>query len=186
MGAKIRYATRASITQQGVVDTRRLIRQRARWAQGNLQCLSYLPRLFACPKVAPITLLDFGYYLLAPWLIVPLSVAVAILVLLFTYGQLTGSSMAGFVAAEGNTIPAVLMWLCAALTPGVVWGVVHRLRLGDESIYRAVAVGLIYPVFLGLGIVATWRALGRHLLKRNAWVKTERLAEEPQHLAAAS
>jgi cellulose synthase/poly-beta-1,6-N-acetylglucosamine synthase-like glycosyltransferase len=186
MGTKIRYASGASITQQGLVDKKRLIRQRARWAQGNLQCLNYLPRLFACPKVPPATLLDSAYYLLAPWLIVPLSVAVIALIFLFGYGQMTGDSVAGIVAAGGNTTPAVIVWLSAALTPGILWGIVHRVRLGDEPLHRAVAVGLIYPVFLGLGIVATWRALGRHLLKRNSWVKTERLVEEPQNVAVAS
>jgi hypothetical protein len=39
--------------------------------------------------------------------------------------------------------------------------------------------GLAYPWFLVLGLVSTWRAIGRHVTRRNSWAKTERLVEAP-------
>src|SRR5205807_2908862 len=44
-GVGIGYVWRACVTQQGVTDAKRLLRQRTRWAQGNLQCARLLPSL---------------------------------------------------------------------------------------------------------------------------------------------
>lgn len=177
-GVRIRYATDAVITQQAVVDPRRLVRQRTRWGQGNLQCLGYLPRLVRSPAVRSLALLDFGYYLLAPWLMVPMSLAVLGLLAATGYGAVTGDTLGG-MAATGSDLPAAVgTWLAALTAPGLLWGLVHRLRLGDEPLRRTLLVGLAYPAFLLLGTMASWRALGRHVSGRNAWTKTERLHEE--------
>jgi 1,2-diacylglycerol 3-beta-glucosyltransferase len=62
--------------------------------------------------------------------------------------------------------------------PGLIWGVVHRLRHGDEPLWRCLLVGLAYPAFLILGSISTLRALYRHFAGRNSWAKTERLVEK--------
>jgi hypothetical protein len=46
-------------------------------------------------------------------------------------------------------------------------------RYRDEPLCRC----LLYPVFLLLGILASWRALGRHVAGRNSWAKIERSAD---------
>lgn len=176
-GERIRYASRSVITQQGLVDVRRMIRQRARWAQGNLQCLRYIPKLVATPTVSSGALLEFLYYLLAPWLIAPVSLLVAGLAGLTAAGLITGESFHGFVATGAAGPMSVVTWLAALTFPGLVWGLVHRIQNGDEPLYRTVLVGLAYPWFLLIGMAATWRALGRHLSGRNSWAKTERLVE---------
>src|SRR6185312_13362688 len=51
-GTKVRYLPHASVTQQGLVDPKRLLRQRTRWAQGNLQCARYLPTLLASRRIS--------------------------------------------------------------------------------------------------------------------------------------
>ena len=86
-GVRIRYSRSATITQQAVVDPKRLLRQRTRWAQGNLQCAGYLKQLLRSRQVGSIGLLDYLHYLVAPWLVVPMSLlvgatAVATLVLI--------------------------------------------------------------------------------------------------------
>ena len=172
-GERIRYASHVTITQQGLVDVPRMIRQRTRWSQGNLQCLRYVPRLVACPAVSGPALLEFLYYLLTPWLIAPLSIVVA---------GMVGLTLVGLTGLLGATpgLPALALWLVAFVLPGLLWGLVHRLRHGDEPLHRTLLVGLIYPVFLLIGVVAAWRALGRHLSGRHTWAKTDRLVEEPE------
>src|SRR5204862_2302489 len=64
---RIRYASQAAVTQQGVVEPRRLLRQRTRWAQGNLQCGHYLPRLVASRRISNSALVEMLHYLVAPW-----------------------------------------------------------------------------------------------------------------------
>ena len=178
-GVGIRYATDAVVTQQAVVDPRSLVRQRTRWGQGNLQCLRYLPRLIRSPQVRTLALLDFAYYLVAPWLMVPMSLAVIGLLAVAAFGWSTGSTMGGLVATGPDAPQVIGIWIAALLSPGLLWGMVHRLRLGDEPWHRVLLIGLVYPAFLVLGAVASWRALGRHFGRRKAWSKTQRLVEQP-------
>ena len=74
---------------------------------------------------------------------------------------------------------AAAVWTGALFAPGLLWAVTHRVKLRDERLSRLLVAGLAYPWFLVLGLVSTWRAIGRHVTRRNTWAKTERLAEAP-------
>ncbi|WP_223199065.1 glycosyltransferase [Solihabitans fulvus] len=176
-GERIRYAKDATITQQGVVDLRSIVRQRARWGQGNLQCLRFVSRLLGASTVSGIALLEFLYYLLTPWLMAPMSLAVLGLAGLLGYGAVTGQSLGGIVAVGSSAPLAGVLVLAALLLPGLMWGLVHWLRHRDEPLWRALLVGLLYPCFLLVGVAASWVALGRHLSGRRSWAKTERLPD---------
>ncbi|WP_255353450.1 glycosyltransferase family 2 protein [Nocardia sp. NRRL S-836] len=184
-GRRIRYATHATITQQGLVDVRRLLRQRTRWGQGNLQCLGFVPRLVRARRIGSVALLEFLQYLLAPWLVAPMTLLVTALVGVNLYAQATGTDLGGLYTHGTNIGAAVAIWAAALVLPGLIWGVVHRLKHGDEPVLRCLAVGLAYPLFLVLGSVSTLRALYRHCAGRNAWAKTERLAEKELPATAA-
>ena len=56
------------MTQQAVVDVRRLTRQRTRWAQGNLQCARYLRRLVTSRQLRVTSVLEVLHYLISPWI----------------------------------------------------------------------------------------------------------------------
>ncbi|TWP53490.1 glycosyltransferase family 2 protein [Lentzea tibetensis] len=178
-GQRIRYATRATITQQGLVDVKRLLRQRTRWGQGNLQCLSYVPKLLRARHITSIALIEFLQYLLTPWLVAPMTLVICALLGLNVYGQITQDDVFGLVAIGPEAWTSMLLWAGALVLPGLLWGLVHRLKHGDEPLWRALLVGLAYPGFLILGSVSTLRALFRYFTGRNMWAKTERLAEEP-------
>jgi cellulose synthase/poly-beta-1,6-N-acetylglucosamine synthase-like glycosyltransferase len=181
-GIGIGYVWRASITQQGVVDVRRLLRQRTRWAQGNLQCIRYLPSLSASPKIRSHTFLEMAYYLLAPWLNAAGSVMIATLLAYAGWQLATGAvPLAPAVPGLGAAV-----WVLAMLLPGLAWAVMHRLRLRDERLSRCLAAGAAYPAFLLLGLASTWRAIGRQVTGRSGWAKTERLVEEPIPATAAA
>jgi cellulose synthase/poly-beta-1,6-N-acetylglucosamine synthase-like glycosyltransferase len=175
-GQRIRYATRATITQQGLIDANRLLRQRTRWGQGNLQCLGYVPKLVRAKHVGSFALLEFLQYLLTPWLVAPMTLLITALVGINFYAQFSGDSI-GMVSGS-NAVVALGVWLLALALPGLIWGVVHRLKHGDEPLWRCLAVGLAYPGFLILGSISTLRALYRHFAGRNTWAKTERLVEK--------
>lgn len=122
---------------------------------------------------------DFLVYLVVPWLTVPLSLIAAALLVIVPVALLTGNTFGGLVAEAGNLPQAVAFWLAALLLPGIMWAIVYFVRLRDEPLRRALLAGLCYPAFLLLGVLATWRAVFRIVLKRNVWAKTERLAELP-------
>ncbi|GAA4933875.1 glycosyltransferase [Actinoplanes utahensis] len=182
-GVAIRYTSRASVTQQAVVDVRRLTRQRTRWAQGNMQCARYLGRLAASPRVARIALAEMLHYLLSPW-----ANAIVTVVLIGTGIAGLGGLLVGHPISFLPTWVALAesggVWLAVTTFPGVLWALVHKRKHGDERTARMLTAALAYPAFLILGLAATYRALGRQASGRQGWAKTERLAEEPLAVTA--
>jgi 1,2-diacylglycerol 3-beta-glucosyltransferase len=184
-GNRLRYVSHASVTQQGLVDVNRLLRQRTRWAQGNLQCARYIPRLISSRRIGNGQLLEMLYYLLAPWLNATGAVGMTALWSVATWRLVPGHGSHFMFDSWAQFAVAVAVWLAALFAPGLVWAVLHRLKLGDEQLSRLLLAGLAYPGFLFLGLISTWRAIGRHLVRRQSWAKTERLADaEPAFLPA--
>ena len=108
---------------------------------------------------------------------------------IFRRAAAAGHPMA-LLASWDELVHGAEVWLVVTFFPGLVWALVHRYRLGDESLGRLLVAALAYPAFLLLGLVATFRAIARQATGRQAWAKTERLAEEPlssplQHALAA-
>jgi hypothetical protein len=91
--------------------------------------------------------------------------------------SMTKMALAGPVTLGGAATTA--MWLVAMVAPFLLWGALHRVQLRDERLSRCLLAGLCYPAFLFLGLLSTYRAIGRQISRRNTWAKTERLAEEP-------
>ncbi|MEV6341843.1 glycosyltransferase [Actinoplanes sp. NPDC051851] len=182
-GVAIRYTSRAAVTQQAVVDIRRLTRQRTRWAQGNIQCARYLGSLFASGNIGRTSLVEMLHYLVSPWA----NAAVTVLLLVTGAAGAAGLTI-GHPIAVLPTWAALAeslgVWLVVTTFPGLVWALVHKHKRGDEAMPRMLVAALAYPAFLLLGLAATYRAIGRQASGRSAWAKTERLAEEPLALAA--
>ncbi|MFI5493423.1 glycosyltransferase family 2 protein [Actinoplanes sp. NPDC051859] len=177
-GVGIRYTSRASVTQQAVVDLKRLTRQRTRWAQGNLQCAGYLRKLAVSKRIGVTSLIEMTHYLVSPWLNALVTVFLVGGVLLAAGGLTVGHPMP-YLPTWSQLAYSGEVWLGVTLFPGFVWALVHRHRLRDEKLSRLFTAAVAYPVFLILGLVATYRALGRQATGRSAWAKTERLAEAP-------
>ncbi|MER7001896.1 glycosyltransferase [Dactylosporangium sp. NPDC000555] len=178
-GERIRYTSLAYVKQQGLVDVKRLVRQRTRWAQGNLQCVSYVPRLIASRRIRNHALLEMLYYLLAPWMNAFGTAAVFGLWGYAMWRLVPGHGDTFLIHSWGQLFEVAVVWAAGMTAPGVVWAAVHRVQLRDEKLPTLLKAALAYPFFLMLGLVATWRAIGRQISRRQAWAKTERLAEEP-------
>jgi 1,2-diacylglycerol 3-beta-glucosyltransferase len=177
-GVGIRYTARASVTQQALVDVRRLARQRTRWAQGNLQCARYLRPLFRSRTVTATGLLEMLHYLISGWLNALVTVFLAGMVAVAAAGLAAGHPV-GYLHSWWALAETGEVWFAVTFFPGLVWALVHRHRFGDESVGRLLTAALAYPAFLVLGLVATYRALVRQARGRQAWAKTERLTEAP-------
>jgi cellulose synthase/poly-beta-1,6-N-acetylglucosamine synthase-like glycosyltransferase len=183
-GTELRYLPHASVTQQGLVDVKRLVRQRTRWAQGNLQCARYIPKLIASRRIGNGQLAEMLYYLLAPWLNAAGTILMTTLWTLTAWRLLPGNGPTFLVDSWNELGLAAGIWVAAMFAPGLTWAVLHRIKLRDETLPWLLLAGLAYPGFLLLGLISTWRAIGRHLARRQTWAKTERLAEEPTAVPA--
>ncbi|GAA2493418.1 glycosyltransferase [Winogradskya humida] len=177
-GVGIRYTPRATVTQQAVVDLRRLTRQRTRWAQGNLQCARYLRRLAASKRIGVTSLVEMFHYLVSPWINALVTVALLGGVLAGAAGLALGHPMP-YLRSWQDLATSGEVWFAVTFFPGFIWALVHRYRLRDESLRRLLTAAVAYPIFLLLGLVATYRAIARQASGRQSWAKTERLAEEP-------
>jgi cellulose synthase/poly-beta-1,6-N-acetylglucosamine synthase-like glycosyltransferase len=184
-GDRVRYLSHASVNQQGLVDVKRLLRQRTRWAQGNLQCAAYVPKLIASRKISNAALLEMLYYLLAPWFNAAGTLAVFGLWGYAAWCLTPWSEHTFMVTSVPHLAEGLGVWAAALTMPSVMWAVVHRLLLGDEKLSRILRAALVYPGFLFLGLVSTWRAIGRQVTGRQTWAKTERLAEAPTRPTAS-
>jgi UDP-N-acetylglucosamine 2-epimerase (non-hydrolysing) len=133
--------------------------------------------LVASRRISNSALIEMLHYLIAPWLN-----AVGTLGLLVLWGYAIARLAVGtptrFVASYPDLWRGLAVWAAVLVAPGLIWAVLHRIQLRDERLSRCLLAGLMYPAFLLLGLVSTWRAVGRHLAGRDSWVKTERLPEE--------
>ncbi|GGK39750.1 hypothetical protein GCM10010124_35460 [Pilimelia terevasa] len=177
-GHSIRYTSRAAVTQQAVVDVRRLVRQRTRWAQGNIQCARYLGRLCTARRLSPAARAEMLHYLLSPWLNALMMLVMLVLAGAGTVGLCVGEPLP-YLRTWADLATTAALWLGATYLPGVIWSLVHRRRLGDQPLWLLLSSAAAYPAFLLMCLVATYRAVFRQATGRQTWAKTERLSEDP-------
>ena len=156
---------RVSVHQQGVPDVRRLLRQRTRWAQGNLQAMSHLRGAWGVSRSLPARL-DLVAYLLQPVFQAVIGVAFAVSIVLAVSGR------AEFWGENG--------WLQLAFFfvlgfGGVVLGCIARgARDGTLGVLRGIAVVPVYAAYSWLIWPVLTRAAARQLVRRRDWAKTAR------------
>jgi 1,2-diacylglycerol 3-beta-glucosyltransferase len=166
-----RQELRAFVDQQGLSNLRPLLRQRTRWAQGNLQALDLSGALLR----APLTRTARAELLLHLW--TPI-----------LHGIVGVSVLAAIVLAVTGTLPlwdGGPGWPLAALYVlafgGTVLGAVAARRGSWRGRLVGLVVGHVYSLYTWLIWPALLRAAARQLGRRKAWAKTQRepIAEAP-------
>ena len=160
-GYRNRYVHDAHVAQEALPGARRLLTQRTRWVQGNLQCLRYLPAILRSPHFSNAGAVEAGYFLLLP------------------YGQLVGVlawPVAGWYAGVGGWALVAILLLGAL--PAAVWGPVYRRTCEPAAPWwTGVGWGLLHWLYLHLMVLAIPRAFARAVFRRTGWAKTRRNAE---------
>lgn len=156
---------RTSVNQQGLSSPRRLLRQRTRWAQGNLQAMAHLGAARRA-KLPWLVRVDLVAYLLQPVFQAFVGVAFLASILLAIF------SVAGFWGDNGW---AELLFFFLLGFGGVMLGCVAR---GANRGAGGIALGLlIVPVYAAYSWIV-WpvlaRAAARQLTSRTDWAKTAR------------
>jgi 1,2-diacylglycerol 3-beta-glucosyltransferase len=177
-GSKIKHVYDTHVSQEALPSMRRLLTQRTRWAQGNIQCVKYLPEVVRSDQFDAAGVLETSYYLVLPFLQL-----LGILTLIGgAVGQVIGAIQDPILFATqltnswGNMALIVLF----SIAPFFVWGPVYKKRCEPTASWgRAALWGLgvwlyvfyMYPVLI--------RAFARILTGRSGWSKTRRNAEAP-------
>jgi HPt (histidine-containing phosphotransfer) domain-containing protein/uncharacterized membrane protein YhaH (DUF805 family) len=166
------YVREAHVSQEALPFTRRLITQRTRWAQGNMECASALPGLRRSGHLRASGLLEIHYFMLQP-LVMMLNLV--LIPLLLVLGAV--EDPAGFWNAS-TLLVAVLAGLFFLVLPYAVWGLVYRrVTDGEVSWPLALGLGLCNLVYVYLTYVYYVRATWRAVTGRTGWAKTRRNAD---------
>ena len=155
----------AAVTQQGLGDLRRFLRQRARWTQGTLQCLGYVPRLWTA-RVPWLARLDMTYFLLGPWmnaLIVLTLLTQPVRWLEGAHGLVLTPAVSALIALVNLTLQA--QWV---------------IRYARHQRLRPGAALFLFPGLLVYGsalLLSLPLAYWHHFTGRRTWDKSARHAE---------
>ncbi|MEU3876902.1 MULTISPECIES: glycosyltransferase [Streptomyces] len=168
-GWKVVSCTGAFVSQQGLTDPRRLLRQRTRWAQGHMSAITRLPELWKPGAIGFAGRLELTGYLLVPYLItLPYSVIQQLLLLrlLEGPGPVPGSPWLSALTCYVMTFAAHL-----------AWAVVYWRRAEDLPLWRAIVCAHLLMPWLYVSFIACWRAIYRIATGRHGWSKTDRADE---------
>jgi len=159
-----------SVDQQGLPGLRKLLRQRTRWAQGNLQAMAHLGRM-ARADLSFLVRCDLVAYLLQPVFqaIVGVSFVAAIVLAILRVAPFWGDQdwwvlVVFFILGFGG----MTLGCIARGAENGFWGIVRGVLLMPVA---AAYSWLLWPVLV--------RATTRQLLRRDSWAKTAREPIEP-------
>ena len=176
-GWRNEYCSAAAVHQQGVIQLRRLIRQRSRWFQGHLQSWTLIPLVLrSTPRRARGDLL---YHLSSP--------AILLIASLLSASFLLSMANCAMLAVQGRN--PFGWWIAStyALTfgPALAYGSVYwaKERRNGVSLLRVVRFTHLYVCYGMIWYASGWWAVGRTLRGRTGWAKTERVAEAPVALS---
>jgi cellulose synthase/poly-beta-1,6-N-acetylglucosamine synthase-like glycosyltransferase len=154
-----------TVDQQGLPGLRRLLRQRTRWAQGNLQAMAHLGRI-ARADLPLLVRLDLIAYLLQPAMQALVGVSFAVSIVFAAFG------VAEFFGEHDWFVIAALFILGFG---GILLGCVAR---GIERGVRGVVVGLLIVPVVSAYAWLIWPVLTaaalRQLRGRTGWAKSAR------------
>ncbi|MEV0278301.1 glycosyltransferase [Streptomyces sp. NPDC050610] len=176
-GYRVTHIAETWVSQEGLPLARRHLTQRTRWAQGNLQCVRYAPRIVSSRHYSGRGVLETLYTFFQP--VAHLATLVLTGVMLAFLGLAAADKGAGTVLGRVLALwPLLIALTAASVLPFVLWGPVYR---RDRAPGRSLLVSLLWGLALWLYAYhlfpASARAFVRMLRGRNGWAKTRRNAE---------
>ncbi|MDQ6840053.1 MAG: glycosyltransferase [Actinomycetota bacterium] len=187
-GSRTEYCHDTWVSQDGLAHVRTLLRQRSRWAQGSMQCFTYLQAILRSSNISTMGAVELTYFLLLPWLQLFGSViyAAAFSVLGYYAFAEPGGLSAWWNAGAWGILPLFVLF---GIAPFLVWGFIYR-RYSDPSLRlpTAFALGMANWAYGYLQQTASWWAFVRVARNRHDWKKTAhtRPDDGPVTVAAGS
>lgn len=176
-GFESRHVHDTYVMQEALPSFRRFVTQRARWAQGNIQCAKYIPAILRSRHFDAAAVLESCYYLLLPFLqLLGFFVVTALLSTVVT-GVIVNPEFRE--AWRENLVTVVALLVVFGIGPFAIWGYVYKLRCEPGiSWARATAIGLCIWVWVTYVLIALFKAAWRLAQNKNGWAKTRRNADE--------
>jgi 1,2-diacylglycerol 3-beta-glucosyltransferase len=172
-GWRNEYCSAAAVHQQGIVQLRRLIRQRSRWFQGHLQSWKLVPTVLRhAPRRSRA---DVLYHLSSPAVLLIASLLTTSFVLSLANSLLLVAERRDplgwwLATSYGLTFGPALCYSC------VYWA---KERANGVGLLRVTGLAHLYVCYGMMWYASGWWAVGRTLRGQTGWAKTERVAEAP-------
>jgi cellulose synthase/poly-beta-1,6-N-acetylglucosamine synthase-like glycosyltransferase len=175
-GYENRYVDDTYVSQEGVTDFRRLMTQRTRWSQGNIQCIKYLPEIVKSRHFSSAALVETAYYLLLPFIQLMGMVIWPLVFVASIRGTTVGAQDMG--AWFGNAWWFIALMILLGIVPFAMWGPIYgrKCEPGTE-VWRSVLWGFGMCLYIYYLYISVTRAFVRLALGRSGWAKTRRNAE---------
>lgn len=169
LGWRNHYVPEVHVSQEALPYVRRLLTQRTRWAQGNLECAAMLPDLFRAKALRPAGALEILFFMAQP-LVMMLNLLLVPLLLILAIVEGRFAFAGGFSLLYQLAVAAVFL-----LIPYASWGVLYRRRTRREGRgFGGFLLGLGALLYLYGTYLFYPRAIARLLTGRNSWAKTAR------------
>ncbi|MDT2012130.1 glycosyltransferase [Carnobacterium divergens] len=178
---KISYLSNGTVYQQGLSSVKKLIYQRSRWVQGNIQCLKYLKKVKKSKRLKKEAKLDIYYFLAQPFINL-----IGSIIFFMSWVWITISFIQVIKLCIEGTSSWISLFLYLGLLilitslPGFVFTIRHyfntnhiRAQKGNTFI-ECFFAGFAMTVYNIITIPSVWIAFKRYLLGENSWLKTER------------
>lgn len=162
-----RHMHQEAVYQQGLDQYYPFIKQRARWAQGGIQCLKYIKEIFQNNYLSTGAKFEMLYFMILPFI----SIIGIISYLLLT-----------FIYLATNTNYIDLNFIIIIFIMNFITGITIGAKYYYQTYNQFFVLDLIKFILIGCTIIIyDWclvpcqiMAIYRQLRKRNNWVKTER------------
>lgn len=165
------------VSQEALPDVRRLLTQRTRWSQGNIQCVRYIRQIVLSPKIDNAGMLESTYYLILPFMQL---IGFVTWTFMLTWGIVQIATGSAVVAEVGSFTmwSMVALFLLFGIGPFFLWGPIYRHQCEPTKPWWA---GILWGIGMWLYVfymyISLSRAFARVILRREGWLKTRRNAE---------
>ncbi len=171
-GHRTHYVPEAHVSQEALPYTRRLLTQRTRWAQGNMECAELLSALRRSGNLRRSGWAEIHFFMGQPGLLMINLVLAPVLIILAAVEGRFGFSF-------GNPVEWIIV-LAAVLVilPYFLWGIFYKYCCREDvSLLSSFFLGVAYVFYIYLIYIYYPRAMTRMARGQTSWAKTARNAD---------
>ena len=170
------YCSTSHVSQQGVTQFRRLVRQRARWFQGHMQCWKRIPLVLRSTDLPDKVVWDLIYHLSSPSLVLLMTFPLIIFVLsLLAITLQSPATLVDIFTPRGGLL--FFGWYVLSFGLAPFYAFVYWLRDRQTPFIKALGYAHAYNLYSYMWFLAGWIAVFRILTGKRGWAKTKRTPE---------